>query len=109
MKRILIAVFAVLMVFAGCRQLSVPTKAVTAGDEISTPTITPTPVSTVEGGVPLDTPVLIFGEFGEDPGKLLRPIDIEVGNNGNVYVADSGKSKIVKFNSSGVFLTEWGA
>lgn len=40
--------------------------------------------------------------------QFSSPIGIAVDGSGNVYVADSGNSRIQKFDSSGSFLTKWG-
>jgi DNA-binding beta-propeller fold protein YncE len=41
------------------------------------------------------------------PGHFNGPIDIAVDMGGNVYVADSGNSRIQIFNSNGKFITQW--
>ena len=39
----------------------------------------------------------------------MRPHSIDVDSSGNVYVADSGNSRIQKFTSDGKFITKWGS
>ncbi len=45
---------------------------------------------------------------GSGPGELRRPWDAAVDSNGDIYVADSGNSRIQVFNSSGAFLRQFG-
>lgn len=46
------------------------------------------------------------GAYG--PGKLKKPINLTVDNNGNLYVADSIRKKIIAFDSEGNFLKVYG-
>ncbi|MBI3697576.1 MAG: NHL repeat-containing protein [Acidobacteria bacterium] len=59
--------------------------------------------------------LLMWGEEGdwnkpdEPPEKMLYPAGIDVGPDGNVYVADSGRDKIKVFSPEGKFLRQFGA
>lgn len=46
------------------------------------------------------------GDFG--PGKLKKPINLSVDRQGNLYVADSIRKKIVSFDAEGNFLKVYG-
>ncbi len=51
------------------------------------------------------------GEFLQrfgGPGLLIKATDIDIDGKGNIYVADTGASRIVKFNSDGEFLLSFG-
>lgn len=51
-----------------------------------------------------------FGEPGSGPGELSDPRDVAVdAATGDVYVADTGNHRIVKFDASGAFVTAWGS
>ncbi|HET9063306.1 MAG TPA: hypothetical protein VFO62_08465, partial [Candidatus Binatia bacterium] len=41
-------------------------------------------------------------------GKLSAPFGVAVDSNGNIYVADAGTSKVVKFGPAGAFVKSWG-
>ena len=43
-----------------------------------------------------------------DPGKLVKPLGIDVDRNGNLYVADSGAKAILVYNKDGKFLRRMG-
>lgn len=43
------------------------------------------------------------------PGDLNAPRNIAIGKDGNIYMADTGNSRIVKYNSEGKLLTSWGS
>ncbi len=45
---------------------------------------------------------------GSGAGELRQPHDVVVDSNGDIYVADSGNDRIQVFNSSGVFLRQFG-
>jgi tripartite motif-containing protein 71 len=59
--------------------------------------------------------LLAWGEEGDwnrpdqPPEKMLYPAGIDVGPDGNVYVADSGRDRIKVFSPEGKFLREFGA
>jgi sugar lactone lactonase YvrE len=42
-------------------------------------------------------------DYGVDDGMLYNPADVKVDSSGFIYVADSGTSRISKYNSAGVF------
>ena len=55
--------------------------------------------------------LLTLGEVnvgGAGPDHFRSPDDIVVDSKGNLYVADSGNGRIVRLNSSGRFVSEWG-
>ena len=49
-----------------------------------------------------------FGEYGENPGQLCYPNDVEIDSQGNLYITDSVVTRIQKFSSSFAFITQWG-
>jgi phosphodiesterase/alkaline phosphatase D-like protein len=50
-----------------------------------------------------------FGSAGSGDGQLKEPKDVAVNNtNGDIYVADTGNHRVVKFDSAGHFLAAWG-
>jgi DNA-binding beta-propeller fold protein YncE len=50
-----------------------------------------------------------IGSAGDGDGQLESPRDVAIDNpSGDVYVADTGNHRIVKFDSSGNFLATWG-
>ncbi len=49
-----------------------------------------------------------WGTDGSGDGQLHLPEDVAIDAVGNVYVADTGNGRIVKFSSSGEFLLTWG-
>ncbi len=59
--------------------------------------------------------LLMWGEEGDwnqpdqPPEKMLYPSGIDVGPDGNIYVADSGRDKIKVFSPEGKFLRQFGA
>ena len=51
-----------------------------------------------------------WGSYGVSPKLHFRsPQGIIVDSSGNVYVADTGNSRIVKYSANGTFLTSWGS
>ena len=55
-------------------------------------------------------PAFSFSGVGSDPGLVQGPAGVAVeGSSGNVFVADSGNGRVQVFDSSGGFLTEFGA
>ena len=59
---------------------------------------------------PVATPSHLFdwGASGTGPGEFNGSIALAIDSSGNVYVSDQSNSRIQKFDSSGVFLLEWG-
>ncbi len=49
-----------------------------------------------------------WGSFGEGPGQFMRPAGLDLGPDGNVYVADSGNHRIQVFSPGGRLLRTWG-
>jgi len=50
------------------------------------------------------------GVPGLDPFHFNRPTDVAIGPDGAVYVSDGyGNNRVVKFDASGAYLTEWGS
>jgi DNA-binding beta-propeller fold protein YncE len=49
-----------------------------------------------------------WGSAGAANGQFNGPFGVAVDSSGNVYVTDSGNSRIQKFNSSGTFIIQWG-
>ena len=45
---------------------------------------------------------------GSGPGELRQPADVAVDGNGDIYVADSGNSRVQVFDASGTFLRQFG-
>jgi len=50
-----------------------------------------------------------FGSPGSGPGELNNPRGMGIDQAGDIYVADTGNSRIVVFSSDGVFLSTWGS
>ncbi len=48
------------------------------------------------------------GGAGDDDNHLDRPWDMAFTEDGSVFVADNGNSRIVKFDAEGNFVTSWG-
>jgi sugar lactone lactonase YvrE len=49
-----------------------------------------------------------FGEYGENPGQLDYPKDVEIDPQGNLYVKDTIPYRIQKFSSNFAFIAQWG-
>jgi sugar lactone lactonase YvrE len=49
-----------------------------------------------------------WGTQGSGPGQFSQPRSVAVDSAGNVYVADSGNSRIQKFTPQGAFVRQWG-
>jgi DNA-binding beta-propeller fold protein YncE len=50
-----------------------------------------------------------WGSYGSGDYQFYYPFGVAVDSSGNVYVADTGNKRIMKFNSNGSFLTKWGS
>jgi len=57
-----------------------------------------------------DPPVFMlkWGTRGPMEGQFGSPLYVSVGQDSNVYVADSQNHRIQKFTGNGTFLTSWG-
>ena len=53
--------------------------------------------------------VLKWGSWGSGDGQFDSPKGVAVDSSGNVYVADTGNSRIQKFTSNGTLLAQWGS
>ncbi len=73
-------------------------------------TVAPTPI--VVTATPTSAPIAISFELISiikgDPQPLNVPVGIAVDKQGNLYVMDTGNSRVVKFDSDGKLLTTWG-
>ncbi len=45
---------------------------------------------------------------GGGPGEFSLPVDVTLDNDGNIFVVDSGNSRVQKFDSTGVFSSDFG-
>ena len=50
-----------------------------------------------------------WGTVGTGDGNFTSPSGVAVDSTGDVYVADSGNSRIQKFTPTGTFITKWGS
>lgn len=86
-----------------------------ASPQAETPAETGAALSPTTASSPVETPAA-----GTGPYKLLRkwdsgdgrpftPSGIAVDGSGNVYVADTGSNRILKFSPEGAVLAKWGA
>jgi sugar lactone lactonase YvrE len=57
---------------------------------------------------PHGTLLMQFGGTSAD-GQIVSAHGLAVDDSGNIFVADSGNSRIQKFNSAGAYLAKWGA
>jgi DNA-binding beta-propeller fold protein YncE len=48
-----------------------------------------------------------FGSKGAGNGQFDYPVDVAVGTDGSIYVADHDNNRVQKFSSSGAFVTKW--
>jgi DNA-binding beta-propeller fold protein YncE len=48
-----------------------------------------------------------WGGYGTDPHRLIEPVGIALGPDGNVYVADSGNARIAIFTPEGEPVAQW--
>lgn len=48
-----------------------------------------------------------MGYEGSQDGQLIMPEDIEIDSLDNIYVTDTGNSRIQVFDSKGNFITNW--
>jgi sugar lactone lactonase YvrE len=52
---------------------------------------------------------LMWGSGGTGEGQFTSPVGIAVDASGNVYVADTGNSRIQEFDPNGNFIRKWGS
>jgi tripartite motif-containing protein 71 len=52
--------------------------------------------------------IVIFNSYSAEP-QLKAPSSIDVDSSGNVFVADTGNSRIQKFSNIGIIIAKWGA
>lgn len=45
--------------------------------------------------------IRVWGQYGDDPGDLIRPWGVALGEDGTVYVADQGNNRVQAFTSQG--------
>jgi len=50
-----------------------------------------------------------WGGEGRDVGQFIVPTDIDVDDDGNIYVTDSNNHRIQKFTANGTFVEQWGS
>ena len=73
--------------------------------------VTPTPTPEWEEEDPINLPASVgtyidkWGSQGSNNQKFESPQGIAVGSDGYVYVADTGNHRIMKFDSSGTYIT----
>jgi len=48
-----------------------------------------------------------FGSIGNVPGKFLNPGPIAITPDREIFLIDTGREKIIRYNSAGVFQSEW--
>ena len=46
----------------------------------------------------------MFGSYGYKHGQFNEPVDVDVDNEGFVYVTDSGNNRVQKFTPDGQFV-----
>lgn len=79
--------------------------------DLAVPNISSNTVSVLLNTTVDDPPTLdlTWGSFGSGNGQFRRPTAAAVDSADNVYVLDSGNSRIQKFDKNGAFLLAWGA
>ncbi|RIK36465.1 MAG: hypothetical protein DCC58_19215 [Chloroflexi bacterium] len=88
-----------------------PTETATATEtatETTTATTTTTPTSTVEPTVDYEF-LTAWGAEASDDTALAFPMGVGTDSAGNVYVLDSDNNRVVKYDSSGAWVTSWGS
>ncbi|CAH1780015.1 unnamed protein product [Owenia fusiformis] len=54
-----------------------------------------------------NNPVALIGQKGSEDGEFLCPRAVAIGNDDNIYVADTGNCRIQKFSPDGNFLSQF--
>lgn len=54
------------------------------------------------------TPELVLGDGGLHSGELVAPRNLAIAPDGTIFVADSGRDRIVAFGTNGDLLRDWG-
>ena len=49
-----------------------------------------------------------WGSEGTSDGQFMLPHSLAIDLRGNIYVTDTGNSRVQKFDSNGSFITKWG-
>jgi DNA-binding beta-propeller fold protein YncE len=63
--------------------------------------------SRVHKFAPDGRPVLSWGEPGIDPGQFIRPHNVAIDQDDNIYIADRENHRIQVFDANGKFLSMW--
>ncbi len=50
-----------------------------------------------------------FGSLGSGNGQFRYPVGIAFDSTGNIYIADSGNNRVQKFDSNGVYVSQFGS
>jgi hypothetical protein len=58
---------------------------------------------------PVGNTILLFGNFGNDPGEFRMLIDMSADCEGSLFLGDDWLSRVTKFDSLGNFITMWGS
>ena len=98
----------VTLLFSACSAApaTTPTQPIPRATAIST--VTEMPTATVTA-LPTESPVESVWSLTGDPNPFNNPDGIAVDAQGNLYVMDSGNTRIQKFDSDGQFIMMWGS
>ena len=102
----LITFFTLIVSACGRTSATMPTQPALTATAISTATEIPTAVLTA---VPTESPVELVWSLTGDPNPFNNPDGIAVDSQGNLYVMDSGNTRIQKFDIDGHFILMWGS
>lgn len=72
-------------------------------------TLVADPLTSVEGSAKTEGYRHVSSIYGSGPDRLHRPTEVATDANGNIYVADSFKHRIVVFDSKGAFIRTFGS
>jgi sugar lactone lactonase YvrE len=59
--------------------------------------------------IPIGTYLSQFGSYGASNGLVNAPGGIAVDASGNIYIVDTGNSRVQKFSSAGVYISQFGS